>query len=127
MTVQAGCVTLNAPWRWTSITGSNSVGVHVVERLVAQDAGVVDDDVDGAERVDRGLHDRLAAFGCGDRVGVGDGLAAGGLDLVDDELGGTLVAARAVDGAAEIVHHDQRAALGEHAARAAVRAHHRRR
>ena len=90
------------------------LGVHVVERLVAQDAGVVDDDVDGAERVDRALHDRLAALRCGDRIGVGDGFAARVLDLVDDVLGGPLVAAGAVDGAAEIVHHDQRAALGEH-------------
>ena len=96
------------------MTGSNSVGVHVVERLVAQDAGVVDDDVDRAEGVDRGLDDRLAALGRGDRVGVGDGLAAGVLDLVDDELGGALVAARAVDGATEVVDHDQRAARGEH-------------
>ena len=52
------------------------VGRHVVERLVAQDAGVVDDDVDPAERVERGLHDGLAALGRGDAVGVGDGLAA---------------------------------------------------
>ena len=59
------------------------------------------------------LHDRLAALGGGHRVGVGDGLAAGGLDLVDDALGGPGVAARPVDGAAEIVDDDQRAALGQ--------------
>ena len=53
------------------------VGRHVVERLVAQDAGVVDDDVDAAEGVDRRLHDRRAALGGGHRVGVGDRLAAG--------------------------------------------------
>ena len=87
----------------------DEVGTHVVERLVAQDAGVVDDDVDGAERVDRGLHDALAAVGRGDRVGVRDGLAARGLDLVDDELCGALVGARSVDGTAEVVHHDERA------------------
>ena len=63
-------------------------GVHVLERLVAQDAGVVDDDVDPAEGVERGLDDGLAALGRGDAVVVGDGLAAGGLDLVDDLLGG---------------------------------------
>ncbi len=72
------------------------------------------DDVDLAERVDCALHDRCAALGRGDRVGVGDGLAAGGLDLVDDELGGALVAAGAVDGPAEIVHHDQCTTLGHH-------------
>ncbi len=82
------------------MTGIEEVGIHVVERLVAQDAGVVDHDVDLAERVDRALHDRRAALGGGDGVGVGDGLAAGRLDLVDDELGRALVAPGAVDGAA---------------------------
>ena len=48
--------------------------------------------------------------GVATRVGVGDGLAAGRLDLVDDALGRTLVAAGAVDRAAEVVDHDQRAA-----------------
>ena len=52
------------------------------ERLVAQDAGVVDDDVDASEAVDRGLDDRLAALGRRDRVVVGDRLAAGRLDLL---------------------------------------------
>ena len=75
----------------------HQVGLHVVERLVAQDARVVDDDVDRAVGVERGLHDGLAALGGGDGVGVGDGLAAGGLDLVDHVLGGALVAAAAVD------------------------------
>jgi hypothetical protein len=61
------------------------------------------------ERVERRLHDGRAALGRGDRVGVGDGLAAGGLDLVDDALGGALVAAGAVDRTAEVVDHHQRA------------------
>ena len=90
------------------------VGVHVVERLVTQDAGVVDDDVDLAERIDCTLDDRRAALGRRDRVGVGDGLATGLADLVDDELGSALVGAGAVDGTAEIVHHDERTALGHH-------------
>ena len=89
------------------------VGVHVVERLVAQDAGVVDHDVDAAEGVERRLHDGLAALRRGDRVGVGDRLAARRLDLVDDELGRAGIAAGAVDGAAEVVDHDQRAAPPE--------------
>ena len=80
-----------------------------------------------AERVDRGLHDGRAALGRGDRVGVGDGLAAGGLDLVDDVLGGALVAAGAVDRAAEVVDHDERAAARRGAARAAGRGRRRRR
>ena len=69
----------------------------------------------------RGLHDRLAALGRGDGVGVGDGLAAGGLDLVDDQLGGAGVAAGAVDGAAEVVDDDERAARRRAPARAAGR------
>ena len=84
------------------------IGGHVVERLVTQDAGVVDDDVDASEGVQRGLYDRRAALGRGDRVGVGDGLATGRLDLVDDSFRGSLVAAGAVDGTAEVVHDDQR-------------------
>ena len=44
---------------------------------------------------------------------VGDRLAAGGLDLLDDLLGRRRAAAGAVDRAAEVVHHDERAALGE--------------
>ncbi len=85
-----------------------------MERLVAQDAGVVDDDVDLAERVECALDDCCAALGGGDRVGVGDGVAAGSGDLVHDQLSGALVAAGAVDGTAEIVHHDERTTLGHH-------------
>jgi hypothetical protein len=88
------------------------VGV-VVERLVAQDAGVVDDDVDRAERLDRGGDDGLAALGGGDAVAVGDGLAAEGLDLADHVVGRTLAAAVARHRATEVVHDDARAAAGE--------------
>ena len=61
----------------------------------------------------RGLHDGLAALGRGHRVGVGDGLAAGGLDLVDHPLGRALVAAGAVDRAAEVVDDHERARGGQ--------------
>ena len=47
-----------------------------------------------AEGVDGGLHDVGAALGGGHAVVVGDGLAAGGLDLVDDLLGRGLGARR---------------------------------
>ena len=66
-----------------------------------------------AEGVDRGLHDGGAALGRGHRVRVGHGLAAGRLDLVDHPLGRALVAAGAVDRAAEVVHDHERAAGGE--------------
>src|SRR5262249_40188622 len=79
----------------------------------AQDAGVVHDDVDAAERVECRLHDRLAVLGCSDGVRVRDCLAAGGLDLVDDLLGGRRTATGAVDRAAEVVHDDERAPARE--------------
>jgi hypothetical protein len=46
---------------------------HLREGDVAEDAGVVDDDVDAAEGVERGLDDLVAVL---DGVVVGDGLAA---------------------------------------------------
>ena len=54
---------------------------QLLERRVAEDAGVVDDDVDALPRVERGLDDLVAVL---DRVVVRDGLAARGLDLLDD-------------------------------------------
>ena len=51
------------------------LGRELYETLVAQDAGVVDDDIDLAESVDGGLDDVLTAFGRGHRVVVGHGLA----------------------------------------------------
>ena len=64
---------------------------HVGEHPVAQDAGVVDDDVEPAEAVDRALHHPTGGLEVADVVGVGDGLAAHALDLVDDLLGGSSV------------------------------------
>ena len=89
------------------------LGRHVVERLVPQDAGVVDHDVDGAERVDRGLHDGLAALGRGHAVGVGHRLAAEVVDLLGGLVGRALLAAVAADRAAEVVDDDPGAAPGE--------------
>src|SRR5690606_31788105 len=87
--------------------------VHVLERGVPQDPGVVDDDVDAAPGVERRLHDGPAALGGGDRVVVGHGLAAGGLDLVDHLLGRRRAAAGAVHRAAEVVDHHVGAPPGE--------------
>ena len=55
---------------------SQSVFVHLRERLVAEDAGVVHADVELAERVDRALHDALAGGDVGDAVVARDRLAA---------------------------------------------------
>ncbi len=57
------------------------------ERRHAHLAGVVDDDVDGAERVERGVDDGAPTLGRRDGVAVRDRLAAGGDDLGDDRVG----------------------------------------
>ena len=66
--------------------------------------------IDLAERVDRGLDDLVAVL---DRVVVGDRLAAGGDDLVDDLVGGRGRLALAGEAAAEIVDDDLGAAARE--------------
>ena len=58
--------------------------LHVLEGDVAEDTGVVDEDIDAAELLDGGLDDLVAVL---DAVVVGDGLAASGLDLVDNHIG----------------------------------------
>src|SRR5262249_10255285 len=83
---------------------------ELVEARVAEDAGVVDDDVDAPPGVERGLHDLAAVL---DRVVVGDGLAARGLDLLDDLVGGRAALAPAVHRAAQVVDHDPGPALAE--------------
>ena len=80
--------------------------VHVVEGLVAEDAGVVDHDVDAAERVERSLDDPGSALGRGDRVRVGDRDAAERLDLLGGGVRRAFGSAGAVDAAAEVVDHD---------------------
>ena len=79
---------------------------HVHEHAVAQDAGVVDEHVEAAERLDGGVDEALGALPVGDVVAVGDGLAAHRLDLVDDVLRRAGRLTRAVHLAAEVVHHD---------------------
>ena len=61
---------------------------ELAERRHAHLTGVVDDDIDGAERVERGVDDGAAALGRRDGVAVGDGLAAGRPDLLDHRVGG---------------------------------------
>ena len=59
-----------------------------------------------AEGLDGGVDEPLPAFPVGHVVGVGDGLPAHLLDLVDDLLGRRAVVARAVHGTTEVVDHD---------------------
>ena len=86
---------------------------HVLERRVAHGARVVDEDVDATPGVERGVDDRLPTFRRGDTVGVGDGFAAVVLDLLRGVVGGIAARSVAGDRAAEVVHDDARAALGE--------------
>ena len=86
---------------------------RIGEGLVAQDAGVADQDVYLAVSVQGGLEDVLAAFDGGDIVPIGHGLAAGFLDLVDHLLGGAAVGARPVAGSAQVIDHHLGAFLGE--------------
>ena len=48
--------------------------LHVGKRLVTENPGVVDDDIDSVESVDSRLDYGGAALCCGDRVIVGNGL-----------------------------------------------------
>src|SRR6185503_798088 len=83
---------------------------------IAQDAGVVDDDVDPAERVDRGLDDAVRRLPVRDAVGARDRRAAFRLDLVDDLLRRAGVLAFARDRGADVIH-DHLRALGGHRVR----------
>ena len=89
---------------------TEAVGV-VLDRRLAHDTGVVDHDVEPAERVDRGGDHVSAPSGSAMERGVEDGLAARGDDLVDHGLrrvlGRDLGDAVGVgDADAEIVHDD---------------------
>ena len=85
---------------------------HVVEHLVAQDAGGVEHDVQPAERVARLLHHLQAIVEFRDRAEIGHRLAAGRLDLVGCRLRRPGVAAFAGAADAGIDDDDPRAFLG---------------
>ena len=70
---------------------------HAVENLVAQDAGIVDHDIDLAELVDRLLDDPVRAVPFADAIAVHHGLAAGGAYLVHDLEGRAGILALAAD------------------------------
>jgi hypothetical protein len=82
--------------------------IHLEHALVAEDARVVDEDVDPAEAVDRRLHYLLGAVPLGDAVVVRHRLAARRLDLVADLLCGSGVRSLAFHRAAEVVYYNLR-------------------
>ena len=79
---------------------------HVDEHPVAQDARVVDEDVEIAERLDRGVDEALRTFPVGDVVAVDDRLATTGADLLDHLLSRGDVGPGAVVRRAEVVDDD---------------------
>ena len=87
---------------------------HVHEHPVAQDAGVVHDDVEATEVVDRLLDDVAGALPGRDVVTVGDGLAAHRFDLGDHIVRGTVGVTGTVTGPADVVHHDLGTLAGHH-------------
>ena len=60
---------------------------HVEDHAVAQDAGVVDHDVEFAEIVQRALDDALGGFEIADALETGDRFAAEAADFLDHLLG----------------------------------------
>ena len=86
---------------------------HVDEHAVAHDAGIGDNSVESTEGVDGGTHEIAGAVPVADVIGVGDGFATSGDDVVDDLLGGTDVVALAGERRTDIVDHDLCALGGE--------------
>lgn len=75
-----------------ALVGTGDVDLHdevpvlvceVLEANVTEDTGIVDEDIDAAKGLDGGVDDLVTIL---DAVVVGDGLAASGLDLVDDDI-----------------------------------------
>jgi hypothetical protein len=85
----------------------------LLEGLVAEHARIVDHDVDRAEGIHGCLDDVGRGLRIGHRIVIRHGLAARRLDLGNHLVGGGMIAAFAVDGAARIVHHNLGAAAGQ--------------
>ena len=101
------------PLRCTRITASHSSSEVFTSIRSRTKPGVVDQDVEAAEGVDRLLHHRRGLLEVGDVGAVGDGLAAQRLDLGDDLVGDLGGRALAGAGGAEVVDHDLGALPGE--------------
>ena len=72
------------PFRWTRWIGVPFLFGARDEHAVAHEAGVVHDDVEAAEGLDGGLHERAGRGEVGDVGAVRDRLAAEAADLLDD-------------------------------------------
>src|SRR5439155_23599458 len=85
---------------------------HVDEHPVAQDAGVVDEDVEAAKALHGRVDQALGTLPVGHVVAVGDSLAARGADLFDHLAGGTGRRTAAVDLGSQVVDDDLGALAG---------------
>src|SRR3546814_10591581 len=81
---------------------------HLGDAARADDAGIVDQIIEPAERLDGAVDDRLTARHRRDARGFGDGFAACRHDLVDHLLRETRIGTPALRSATEIVDHDLR-------------------
>ena len=100
------------PLRWTRTTASKSSSRHVEDHAVAEEAGVVDDDVEPAEAFDRAAHEIEGVVPVGDVGMVGERLATERLDLGHDRLG-RIVLGFARQRPAVVVHDDAHALAPE--------------
>ena len=73
---------------------------------VAQNAGVIHENVDAAESSERGFDNLVSVLRLDDRQGRGDGLSACLLDLVDDLLRRSGVGAGTLQARADVADHD---------------------
>ena len=104
------------PFRCTSITASHVGLVDVEAHRVAEDAGVVHEDVEPAEFVDRpARRGRPRPRKVATSSPLATACTARGDDLVDDGLRGRVSRAAAFDRGAEVVDDHAGAVLGEQA------------
>ena len=85
---------------------------HAVKDSVAQDAGIVDQDIDAAEGGERNFYDLLRVLRIRDRERGGEGTAADALDLLHDLLRGRRIGAFPFEARADVADDDARALAG---------------
>src|SRR5215831_12656002 len=84
---------------------------HTMKDTVAQDAGIVYENVDTTEGIQRRRDDLIGVAWLADRHRGGDRFAAGLLDLVNHRLRRAGIGAGAVEAGADVANHDTRALL----------------
>src|SRR5438876_10726628 len=77
-----------------------------VKQSVAQDAGIVDQDIDAAEGGERNFYDLLRVLRMRDRERGGEGTAADALDLLPDLLRGRRIGALPFEARADVADDD---------------------